>query len=73
MSHQIGSLDELMKKLPLEHQRRLRDFAELLLGQEEHRQGDPRFQWAGALSELRNRYDSVGLQHQISRWRIEGE
>jgi hypothetical protein len=25
--------------------------------------------WRGALRELRDEYDSVGLQHQASRWR----
>jgi hypothetical protein len=31
MSEQIVPLDELMKELPPEHQRELRDFAEFLL------------------------------------------
>jgi uncharacterized protein DUF2281 len=74
MSEQIVPLDELMKELSPEHQRELRDFAEFLLARHRgRRRGKPRFEWAGALSDLRGRYNSVELQHQISRWRIEGE
>ena len=32
----------------------------------------PRFDWAGALKDLRARYTSVELQHKIAEWRIGG-
>jgi len=30
----------------------------------------PKFEWAGALKDLRDRYDSAELQHKIAEWRI---
>jgi hypothetical protein len=32
-------------------------------------EGALRLDWRGALAELRSEYDSVGLQHDASRWR----
>lgn len=31
----------------------------------------PTFKWAGALAHLKDKYTSVELQHQISKWRTE--
>ncbi|MGQ9631840.1 MAG: DUF2281 domain-containing protein [bacterium] len=64
-------LEELVKELPPELQEEVRDFAEFLLEKRrKKRRGKPRFDWAGALKELRDQYTSVELQHKISEWRI---
>jgi len=61
------TLKELIEQLPLELQQEVRDFVEFLL---EKRARKPKFDWAGALRDLRDRYSSVELQHKIAEWRI---
>ncbi len=39
-------------------------------GKHRQKRGTPRFDWAGALKELREQYTSVELQHKIAEWRI---
>lgn len=74
MSEQIRSLDELIKELPSKYQSELRRFGESLVARyRTRRTSTPTFEWAGALGDLRDRYTSVDLQHQLGRWRIEGE
>ena len=69
----IKELVELIEKLSLSFKRRYRDFAQFLLERWARKQErKPKFEWAGALKELRDRYTSVDLQHEISRWREEG-
>ncbi|MGD0012657.1 MAG: DUF2281 domain-containing protein [Terriglobia bacterium] len=71
---QPKTLEEIVKYLAAADQDEVREFAERLLAKrrsEAH--GQPKFTWAGALRDLRERYTSVQLQHQIARWRIEGE
>ena len=68
------TLEEIVKYLAPADQDEVREFAERLLAKgrsEAH--GHLKFAWAGALRDLRDRYSSVELQHQIARWRIEGE
>lgn len=71
---QPKTLEEIVKHLDPADQDEVREFAERLLARgsgEAH--GQPKFAWAGALRDLRHRYTSVELQHQIARWRIEGK
>jgi len=69
----IKELVELIEELPLELQEEVRDFARFLLERRARKlKRKPKFEWAGALKELRDRYTSVDLQHEISRWREEG-
>ncbi len=71
---QPKTLEEMVKHLAPTDQNEVREFVERLLakgGRGAH--GQPKFAWAGALRDLRDRYTSVELQHQIARWRIEGE
>ena len=69
----IKELVELIEELPLELQEEVRDFAQFLLERRAKKpKGKPKFEWAGALKELRDRYTSVDLQHEISKWRIGG-
>lgn len=67
----MQSLKELTEKLPPELQQEVRDFVEFLLERRARRsKRKPRFEWAGALKDLRDRYTSVELQHKIAEWRI---
>ena len=69
----IKELVEIIEKLPPELQEEVKDFAQFLLERRAKKpKGKPKFEWAGALKELRDRYTSVDLQHEISRWREEG-
>jgi hypothetical protein len=71
---QPKTLEEIVRYLAPADEDEVREFAERLLakgGSEAHR--EPKFAWAGVLRDLRDRYSAVELQHQIARWRIEGE
>jgi len=69
----IPSIDELVKDLPEEDQMRVREYVESLVNRRVKRKGQPTFDWAGALIDLRDQYTSVELQHEISRLRAEEE
>jgi hypothetical protein len=67
----METLKDLVEELPPELQQEVKDFVEFLLSKRQAKlRGKPRFDWAGALKDLRNRYTSVELQHKISEWRI---
>ncbi len=70
----MQTLKDLVEKLPADLQQEVRDFVEFLLERrgKKHR-GKPKFNWAGALKDLRDQYTSVELQHKISEWRIGGK
>lgn len=64
-------LEERIRNLPPELQREVEDFVEFLLEKrQKKRRGKPKFNWAGALKDLRGQFTSVELQHKISEWRI---
>ena len=68
-------LEKLIEELPPELQQEVEDFARFLLetkvrpvaGQARDK---PTLSWAGALSDLRDQYTSVELQHEISSSRM---
>ena len=61
-----------MRELAPEWQQEVLDFAEFLLAKRGRRpRGTPTFSWAAALSDLRDQYTSVELQHKITEWRCE--
>jgi len=65
------TLKEMVEQLPPDLQEEARNFIEFLLQRYENRpQGKPRFDWSGALKDLRDQYTSVQLQHKIGEWRI---
>jgi len=67
----MKSLEEMIRKLPPEYQQEVEDFVEfLLVKRAKKKRGTPKFDWAGALNDLRNQYTSVELQHKISELRI---
>jgi len=67
----MKTLEELIKQLPRELQEEVKDFTEFLLEKQLKRQREkPKFDWAGALKDMRSEYTSVELQHKISELRI---
>lgn len=64
------ALKELLEKLPPDLQQEVRDFIEFLLERRRKPRSKPKFDWAGALRDIRKQYTSVELQHKISEWRI---
>jgi hypothetical protein len=65
----MKTLDEVVRQLPPELQREVRDFAELLL----RRHTPPtqkrlRLSWAGALREFRDQFTSLELQQKALEW-----
>ena len=64
------SLQEMLQMLPPALQTEVRDFVAFLLEHRVKREVRPmKFQWEGALKELRGQYTSVQLQHQIAELR----
>jgi hypothetical protein len=66
---QAQEIIELVAGLTPESQQQVREFVEALIAKQQRRRASPEFDWAGALADLREKYTSVDLQHQISRWR----
>jgi hypothetical protein len=68
---QAPSIAEVVAGLPPDCQQQVREFVEALIAKRHPGQRrPPKFDWAGCLTELRDRYTSVDLQHQIGRWRV---
>lgn len=64
------SLQDMLRKLPPALQTEVRDFVEFLLEYRVKKQVTPmKFQWEGALKDMRSQYTSVQLQHQIAELR----
>jgi len=67
----MKNLEKKISILPPKLQQEVEDFVEFLIEKKMKRpKGKPKFNWAGALKELRDQYTSVELQHKISEWRI---
>ncbi len=73
MTESRKPLEELVKDLPEEFQEEVRDSVEFLLEKRARKapRKKPQFDWAGALKDLRDRYTSVELQHQVLEWRAD--
>lgn len=70
----MPTLKEFVEKLPPDLQQEVQDFIEFLLEKQGRKpRGKPRFDWAGALKDMKDQYTSVELQHEISKWRIGGQ
>ena len=66
----MQAFPEFVEQLPPEIQQQVKEFAEFLLQKRRNKpRGKPTFDWAGALQDLRHRFTSVQLQHQITKWR----
>lgn len=66
---QAQEIIELVSVLAPESQQQVREFVKALIAKQQLRKDIPEFDWADSLTELRDKYTSVDLQHQISRWR----
>lgn len=74
MKEHAKPINEMIGELPPERQAEVRDFVEFLLSKQRGRtRRKPQFGWAGSLKDLRDEFDSVGLQHEITRLRGEVE
>lgn len=66
-------IEEMIKELPPELRQEVQDFVEFLIEKGKKRtkraRNKPKFDWAGALKDLKDQHTSVGLQHKISDWR----
>ena len=67
----LDEIVEATKELPEDLQKEVADFVEFL----SQRRARPlrrklRFDWMGALSDMKDDYTSVELQHMASEWRI---
>ena len=62
-------LEQLVKELPPELHRAAEDFLESLLAKRSRkRKGALKLDWRGGLSDLRDRYTSMELQHKAQEW-----
>jgi hypothetical protein len=70
----MKTTEDVIKKtaeLPEELQREVADFVEFLSQRRTRSlRKKLRFDWVGALSDLKDKYTSVELQHLASEWRI---
>jgi hypothetical protein len=65
----VGRIGEMVKVLPPELQYQVEDFVRFLLEEQARKpRGKFKFDWEGALEELRDQYTSVELQHKALEW-----
>lgn len=63
-------LSDLVKELPPDAQREVRDFVEFLISENDRKPGKKlRQDWAGALRDYREGYSALGLQKKALEWR----
>jgi hypothetical protein len=68
MAEQARPIEDLVRTLGLEQQEAVRRFIETLTSRSDNAPApEPAFRWAGALSDMRERFTSVELQHQATR------
>ncbi len=64
------SIEEMIKSLPEDLQKQVMEYVQSLLEKQGKKGiGQPKFDWEGALKDLKTRYTSVELQHKVSEWR----
>ena len=69
MAEQSRPIGELVRALGPEQQEAVRRFIEALASKSGNTPvPEPAFRWAGALSDMRERFTSVELQHQATRF-----
>jgi hypothetical protein len=70
----MTSLEDRINELPPNLRRRVEVFVDSLLAKQKGQESRPlKFEWSASLSDLKERYTSVELQHEIARWRSGGE
>ncbi len=66
----MKSIEEMIRELPEDLQREVRDFVEFLAEKQARKRGHKlRQDWAGALREHREQYTSLELQKKAQDWR----
>ena len=66
----MENIEEIIRKLPPELQREVKDFVDFLIEKRARKQGVKlRQDWAGALKEYRDKYSSLELQKKALEWR----
>jgi hypothetical protein len=72
MAEQARPIEDLVRDLGPEHQAVVRRFIEALVPTGDRTPApEPAFRWAGALSDMRERFTSVELQHALLDARAE--
>jgi len=68
----MSPLAKKIQALPPELRQEVEDFVDALRREREPRQRQPmNLNWRGALSDLKDEYTSVELQHKLIEWRAE--
>jgi len=66
----MNRIEEMIRELPSELQQEVLDFIEFLIEKQARKHGRKlRQDWAGALSDYRDRYTSLELQKRALEWR----
>jgi mRNA-degrading endonuclease RelE of RelBE toxin-antitoxin system len=66
----MENIEEIIRKLPPELQREVKDFVNFLIEKRARKQGVKlRQDWAGALKDYRDKYSSLELQRKALEWR----
>ncbi len=66
----MENIEEIIRKLPPELQREVKDFVNFLIEKRTRKQGVKlRQDWAGALKDYRDKYSSLELQKKALEWR----
>ena len=72
MAEQARPIEDLVRTLGPEQQEAVRRFTETLASKSDNAPTpEPAFRWAGALSDMRERFTSVELQHALLAERTE--
>ena len=65
-----NKLRSILEKLPEDLKKEVLDYAEFLMERYKRRKKKGfKFDWEGALSELKDKFTSVDLQHKVLEWR----
>jgi hypothetical protein len=67
-------LEDIIKELPEDLKKEVEDFALFLLEKRKRDEAEkkkPVLSWAGGLSEFKDKYTSVELQHKVLEWMTE--
>ncbi len=65
------SFEEKIKNIPPEYKHEVEEFVDKVLQRTQRKTGPISQSWAGGAKDLKNKYNSVELQHKISDWIIE--
>lgn len=64
----MPTLEEKIRQLPPDAQKRVEEFVESLVNSSKPKQSQLRLSWAGGLREFRDRFTSLELQKKALEW-----